>query len=72
MVTAEERARYDALFLQTDIDKDGFVSGPEIKDVFLQSGVPQQVLAHIWYMFMLSGDQLKVVREGVRLKLIML
>lgn len=29
---------------------DGFVSGLEIKDVFLQSGLPQAVLAHIWYI----------------------
>uniref|UniRef100_A0A1B6LBE1 Epidermal growth factor receptor substrate 15-like 1 n=1 Tax=Graphocephala atropunctata TaxID=36148 RepID=A0A1B6LBE1_9HEMI len=48
VVTAEERARYDVLFHQTDVDKDGFVSGYEIKDVFLQSGVPQAVLAQIW------------------------
>lgn len=48
VVTAEERAKYSILFHQTDIDKDGFVSGAEIKDVFLQSGVPQKVLANIW------------------------
>jgi epidermal growth factor receptor substrate 15 len=48
VVSAEEKAKYDVLFHQSDIDKDGFVSGYEIKNVFLQSGVPQQVLAHIW------------------------
>ncbi|XP_069682063.1 epidermal growth factor receptor substrate 15-like 1 isoform X5 [Periplaneta americana] len=48
VVAAEEKAKYDILFQQTDIDKDGFVSGLEIKDVFLRSGVPQTVLAHIW------------------------
>uniref|UniRef100_A0A1B6FIV6 Epidermal growth factor receptor substrate 15-like 1 n=1 Tax=Cuerna arida TaxID=1464854 RepID=A0A1B6FIV6_9HEMI len=48
VVTAEERARYDVLFHQTDVDKDGYVSGHEIRDVFLQSGVPQGVLAQIW------------------------
>jgi hypothetical protein len=26
------------------------VSGLEIKDVFLRSGVPQAVLAHIWWV----------------------
>lgn len=31
------------------MDMDGFVSGSEIKDVFLQSGLPQGVLAHIWW-----------------------
>lgn len=48
VVSAEDKAKADALFSQTDADKDGFVSGLEIKDVFLQSGVPQKVLAHIW------------------------
>lgn len=48
VVTPDEKAKSDALFLKSDIDKDGFVSGQEIKDVFLQSGVPQLVLADIW------------------------
>ncbi|XP_060531051.1 epidermal growth factor receptor substrate 15-like 1 isoform X2 [Cylas formicarius] len=48
VVTPEEKTKSDALFLKSDVDKDGFVSGGEIKDVFLRSGVPQQVLAHIW------------------------
>ena len=49
VVTAEERSKFDVLFRQTDIDKDGFVSGAEIRDVFLRYNVPQPVLAHIWY-----------------------
>lgn len=49
MVTPDEKSKSDALFIKSDVDKDGFVSGQEIKDVFLQSGVPQPVLAHIWY-----------------------
>ncbi|XP_066150911.1 epidermal growth factor receptor substrate 15-like 1 isoform X2 [Euwallacea fornicatus] len=48
VVIPEEKAKSDALFIKSDVDKDGFVSGAEIKDVFLKSGVPQQVLAHIW------------------------
>lgn len=48
VVSSDEKAKSDALFIKSDIDKDGFVSGQEIKDVFLQSGVPQAVLAHIW------------------------
>lgn len=48
VVSSEEKAKSDSLFVKSDIDKDGFVSGQEIKDVFLQSGVPQAVLAHIW------------------------
>ncbi|BES90284.1 eclosion hormone [Nesidiocoris tenuis] len=48
LVTPEERAKYDNLFIKSDVDKDGYVSGLEIKDVFLQSGVPQSTLADIW------------------------
>ncbi|XP_028982686.1 epidermal growth factor receptor substrate 15-like 1 isoform X2 [Diachasma alloeum] len=48
VVTAEDQAAADKLFLQADMDMDGFVSGGEIKDVFLQSGLPQNILAHIW------------------------
>lgn len=48
VVTNDEKAKSDALFIKSDIDRDGFVSGHEIKDVFLQSGVPQPILAHIW------------------------
>ncbi|XP_076040031.1 epidermal growth factor receptor pathway substrate 15 isoform X3 [Oratosquilla oratoria] len=48
VVSAAEKARYDVMFQSADIDKDGYVSGIEIKGVFLQSGLPQMVLAHIW------------------------
>ncbi|XP_039277256.1 epidermal growth factor receptor substrate 15-like 1 isoform X3 [Nilaparvata lugens] len=48
VVSPEERTRYETLFIQSDVDKDGFVSGMEIKDVFLQSGVSQAILARIW------------------------
>lgn len=50
VVTPDEKAKSDALFIKSDIDRDGFVSGQEIKDVFLQSGVTQAILAHIWYV----------------------
>ena len=48
VVSAADRARYDVMFQNADIDKDGYVSGVEIKGIFLQSGLPQMVLAHIW------------------------
>ena len=48
VVNAGDRLRYTALFKQTDSDRDGFVSGIEIKNVFLQTGLPQNILAHIW------------------------
>ncbi|XP_025075212.1 epidermal growth factor receptor substrate 15-like 1 [Pogonomyrmex barbatus] len=48
VVSAEDQIAAEKLFLQADMDRDGFVSGLEIKDVFLQSGLPHPVLAHIW------------------------
>lgn len=36
------------MFHTLDTDKDGFVTGADIKDTFLKSGLSQPVLAHIW------------------------
>lgn len=41
------KMQFDELFARTDRDKDGFVSGIEIKSVFLKSGIPQNTLAKI-------------------------
>ncbi|XP_013863544.1 epidermal growth factor receptor substrate 15-like 1 isoform X2 [Austrofundulus limnaeus] len=48
VVPVSERGRYDDIFLKTDADLDGFVSGQEVKDIFMQSGLSQNILAHIW------------------------
>ena len=48
VVTPAEKLRFDEMFKKADLDLDGFVNGIEIKNIFLQSGVPQSVLAHIW------------------------
>uniref|UniRef100_A0A3Q3K8P0 Epidermal growth factor receptor pathway substrate 15-like 1a n=1 Tax=Monopterus albus TaxID=43700 RepID=A0A3Q3K8P0_MONAL len=48
VVPVPDRGRYDDIFLKTDADLDGFVSGQEVKDIFMQSGLSQNVLAHIW------------------------
>ncbi|XP_031836936.1 epidermal growth factor receptor pathway substrate 15 isoform X2 [Nomia melanderi] len=48
VVSVEEQIAAEKLFLQADLDMDGYVSGLEIKDVFLQSGLPQADLANIW------------------------
>ncbi|XP_055636494.1 epidermal growth factor receptor substrate 15-like 1 isoform X2 [Toxorhynchites rutilus septentrionalis] len=48
VVTTLERCRYEEIFNKSDMDRDGLVSGHEIKEVFIQSGLPQNVLAHIW------------------------
>ncbi|XP_049283560.1 epidermal growth factor receptor substrate 15-like 1 isoform X3 [Anopheles funestus] len=48
VVSPLERCKYEEIFNKSDTDRDGLVSGLEIKDVFLQSGVAQNLLAHIW------------------------
>ncbi|XP_072555573.1 epidermal growth factor receptor substrate 15-like 1 isoform X2 [Paramormyrops kingsleyae] len=48
VVPAADRGRYDEIFLKTDADMDGYVSGQEVKDIFMHSGLSQNMLAHIW------------------------
>lgn len=48
VLTTVEKLKYQELFDKSDLDKDGLVSGSEIKDVFLKSGLPTNMLAHIW------------------------
>ena len=50
VVTPAEKNNYDIMFKKADLDMDGFVSGQEIREIFIQSGCPQNVLAHIWYV----------------------
>jgi epidermal growth factor receptor substrate 15 len=47
-VTVEEKAKSDFTFNQLDTDHDGFVTGIECKDIFLQTGLSQIILANIW------------------------
>lgn len=48
VVTAADRIRFDGIFAATDADKDGLVSGSEVRDIFIKSGIPQMCLAQIW------------------------
>nr|XP_034972875.1 epidermal growth factor receptor substrate 15-like 1 isoform X2 [Zootoca vivipara] len=48
VVPLTDKLRYDEIFLKTDLDLDGFVSGLEVKDIFMHSGLSQNLLAHIW------------------------
>lgn len=48
IVNAIDKAKFDEMFHTLDTDKDGFVTGLDVKDTFLKSGLPQTVLAHIW------------------------
>lgn len=48
VVTVMQKLRFDEIFEKSDQDHDGLVSGGEIKDVFLKSGLSTRVLADIW------------------------
>lgn len=48
VVSPADKMRYDEMFKKADVSGSGFVNGQDIKDIFLQSGVPQATLAHIW------------------------
>ncbi|XP_072524776.1 epidermal growth factor receptor substrate 15-like 1 isoform X2 [Salminus brasiliensis] len=48
VVPPEDREQYEEIFELADSDFDGMVGGGEVKDIFINSGLPQTVLAHIW------------------------
>ncbi|XP_058810166.1 epidermal growth factor receptor substrate 15-like 1 isoform X2 [Phymastichus coffea] len=48
VVSEDDQKAAEKLFIQADVDCDGFVSGLEIKDIFFQSGLSQSALAQIW------------------------
>ena len=48
VLSATDRVKYNQMFSQADTNKDGLVSGIEIKDILLASALPQPMLAHIW------------------------
>ncbi|KAI0222733.1 Epidermal growth factor receptor substrate 15-like 1 [Lamellibrachia satsuma] len=48
VVTPVEKAKFEEMFIQIDTDMDGLVNGIELREIFLQSGLNQAVLAHIW------------------------
>uniref|UniRef100_A0A673ISE6 Epidermal growth factor receptor substrate 15-like 1 n=1 Tax=Sinocyclocheilus rhinocerous TaxID=307959 RepID=A0A673ISE6_9TELE len=74
VVPVADRGRYDDIFLKTDTDLDGFVSGQEVKEIFMQSSLPQNFLAHIWaladtrQMGKLTREQFSLAMHLIQLK----
>ncbi|CAG5861147.1 unnamed protein product [Menidia menidia] len=68
VVSAADKAKYDELFNKTDGDMDGLVSGPEVRDIFLKTGLPSATLARIWELCDI-GDIGKLSREQFALAL---
>lgn len=48
VVNPVDKMKFDQMFKIADTDMDGFVSGDKIRSIFLQSGLPNTTLAHIW------------------------
>uniref|UniRef100_A0A6Q2X7Q7 Epidermal growth factor receptor pathway substrate 15 like 1 n=1 Tax=Esox lucius TaxID=8010 RepID=A0A6Q2X7Q7_ESOLU len=48
VVPVSDRGRYDDIFQKTDTDMDGLVTGGEVIEIFMQSSLPQTMLAQIW------------------------
>ncbi|XP_029473301.1 epidermal growth factor receptor substrate 15 isoform X2 [Rhinatrema bivittatum] len=48
IVSPAEKAKCDEIFMKTDKDMDGYVSGLEVREIFLKTGLPSTVLAQIW------------------------
>uniref|UniRef100_A0A8C0BEY6 Epidermal growth factor receptor pathway substrate 15 n=1 Tax=Buteo japonicus TaxID=224669 RepID=A0A8C0BEY6_9AVES len=48
VVSPADKIKYDEIFVKTDKDMDGFVSGVEARELFLKTGLPSALLAHIW------------------------
>ncbi|KAK3513763.1 hypothetical protein QTP70_028705, partial [Hemibagrus guttatus] len=48
VVPQDDREQYEEIFELADSDFDCMVGGGEVKDIFINSGLPQSVLAHIW------------------------
>ncbi|XP_072505526.1 epidermal growth factor receptor substrate 15 isoform X2 [Notamacropus eugenii] len=55
VVSPAEKVKYDEIFLRTDNDVDGFVSGCEIREIFLKTGLSTDLLAHIWSLCDIKG-----------------
>ncbi|KAJ3159018.1 hypothetical protein HK101_001159, partial [Irineochytrium annulatum] len=47
-IQPSEKAQYDTLFKVWDQSKSGYITGDRARQVFMQSGLPDNVLAHIW------------------------
>ncbi|CAF3413253.1 unnamed protein product [Rotaria sp. Silwood1] len=75
IVNAEEKQKFDILFQQLDLDKDGFLTGGDVFQTFLASGLPNFVLSHIWNLCdigqtgKLNAEQFALASYFISLKL---
>jgi hypothetical protein len=55
-VSKETLQRYKQLFLDSDTDKDGYLSGDEVRAIWLKSGLDIRSLGLIWNLADLDDD----------------
>ncbi|XP_013885891.1 epidermal growth factor receptor substrate 15-like 1 isoform X2 [Austrofundulus limnaeus] len=48
VVPVADREKYNDLFKKTDVSKNGFITGTDIIEIFMQSNLSQTMLAQIW------------------------
>ena len=53
VVTPDIKAKYDTYFEGIDNDRDGIVNGEQARGIFMASGLPSNVLAHVWLVLAL-------------------
>ena len=56
VVTPAEKIQYDALFQNADVNKNGYLTGADAREILMKSGLPPQILAHIWQLCDSNGS----------------
>lgn len=47
-VPHQSKLKYTQVFNTTDRSRSGYLSGPQARNIMVQSGLPQAILAQIW------------------------
>ncbi|KAF8571104.1 hypothetical protein P879_00520 [Paragonimus westermani] len=55
-ISADELAKSAQVFSTIDLDADGLVSGAEVRDVLMRSGLHQTILAQLWDLVDIQGS----------------
>ncbi|CAG2109286.1 unnamed protein product, partial [Medioppia subpectinata] len=73
VVTPDQKARYESQFVRICNSRSEFMSGDQAKNVMLASGLPPNVLAHIWSLADVDSDgQMDINEFSIALHLISL
>lgn len=62
-VPQQSRLKYGQLFNTTDRQRSGFLTGVQARNILLQSGLAQQILAQIWFLADIDKDGMLTSEE---------